>query len=100
MRLNTINEVAQRLAVSSPTVRRLIARAELPTVRVGRCLRLRDDDVEALLRRGYTGCQPSQKGQGSRSVDDGTSTLQERVALEKGRANERATALAVEKEHV
>jgi excisionase family DNA binding protein len=69
MRLNTINEVAQRLAVSSPTVRRLIARAELPTVRVGRCLRLRDDDVEALIRRGYTGYQRSEDREDSLSTD-------------------------------
>jgi excisionase family DNA binding protein len=52
MRLNTIRQAATRLAVSTSTVRRLIEKAELPTVRVGRCLRLREDDVEAMIRRG------------------------------------------------
>ena len=68
MQLHTISEVAQRLAVSSPTIRRLIARAELPTVRVGRCLRLRDDDVEALIRRGNTGHQPPEERKGSQEM--------------------------------
>ncbi len=36
-------------------IRKLIAANELPSVRVGRCVRLREDDVDALLRRGYTG---------------------------------------------
>jgi excisionase family DNA binding protein len=55
MRLNTIRQAAARLAVSTATIRRLIEKAELPAVRVGRCLRLREDDVDALVRRGYTG---------------------------------------------
>ena len=55
MQLNTIRQAAARLAVSTVTIRRLIAKAELPVVRVGRCVRLRDDDVEALVRHGYTG---------------------------------------------
>jgi excisionase family DNA binding protein len=55
MRLNTIRQAATRLAVSTATVRRLIEKAELPAVRVGRCLRLREDDVEAMIRRGYSG---------------------------------------------
>jgi excisionase family DNA binding protein len=36
-------------------VRKLIEKTELPAVRVGRCVRLREDDVDALIRRGYTG---------------------------------------------
>jgi excisionase family DNA binding protein len=68
MQLNTVDEVAERLSVSSTTVRRLIASAELPTVRVGRCLRLRHDDVEALIRRGYTGYQASQKREDTQEV--------------------------------
>lgn len=54
MQLNTIRQAATRLAVSTVTIRRLIEMAELPAVRVGRCVRLREDDVEALIRRGYT----------------------------------------------
>jgi len=55
MQLNTIRHTATRLSVSAATIRRLIERAELPVVRVGRCVRLREDDVDALIRRGYTG---------------------------------------------
>jgi excisionase family DNA binding protein len=55
MQLNTIRQAANRLAVSPATIRRLIEVAELRTVRVGRCVRLREDDLEALVRRGYTG---------------------------------------------
>jgi excisionase family DNA binding protein len=54
MQLNTISEVAERLAVSSTTVRRLIASAELPTVRVGRCLRIQEEDVRAFVADRYT----------------------------------------------
>lgn len=50
MQLYTLGQVAQRLAVSKATIRRLIALAELPTVRVGRCIRLSEDDVQCLIR--------------------------------------------------
>ena len=55
MQLNTIREAATRLSVSTTTIRRLIEKTELPMVRVGRCVRLREDDVEAFIQRGYTG---------------------------------------------
>lgn len=55
MQLITISQAASLCAISNRMVRKLIAKAELPIVRVGRCVRLREDDVEALIRRGYTG---------------------------------------------
>ena len=55
MQLITIPQAADRCAISTRMVRKLIAKTELPVVRVGRCVRLREDDVEALIRRGYTG---------------------------------------------
>ena len=55
MQLVTVLQAANRCAVSPRMIRKLIATNELPSVRVGRCVRLREDDVEALLRRGYTG---------------------------------------------
>ena len=55
MQLLTIQETASRCAISTRMVRKLITMTELPAVRVGRCVRLREDDVEALIRRGYTG---------------------------------------------
>lgn len=55
MQLITVSQAASRCAISTRMIRKLIAKTELPAVRVGRCVRLRDDDVEALIRRGYTG---------------------------------------------
>jgi excisionase family DNA binding protein len=55
MQLITISEAASRCAISARMIRKLIAKSELPVVRVGRCVRLREDDVDALVRRGYTG---------------------------------------------
>ena len=55
MQLLTIPQAASRCAISTRMVRKLIEKTELPAVRVGRCVRLREDDVEALIRRGYTG---------------------------------------------
>jgi excisionase family DNA binding protein len=52
MQLNTIGQVADRLAVSQATVRRLVAAAQIPSVRVGRCVRLREEDVQALIKHG------------------------------------------------
>lgn len=60
MQLNTIGQAADRLAVSSATIRRLIATAELPIVRVGRCVRLREEDVQALIERGCSGSSNNQ----------------------------------------
>lgn len=63
MQLSTIGQVADRLAVSSATIRRLIAMAKLPIVRVGRCVRLREEDVQALIRRGCTGGTSNRQGE-------------------------------------
>ena len=48
---------AEHLAAAAvgPDEEAAAAMAELPAVRVGRCVRIRQDDVEALIRRGYTG---------------------------------------------
>lgn len=61
MQLNTIRQTATRLSVSTATIRRLVEKAALPVVRVGRCVRLREDDVEALIRRGYWGRSPDKQ---------------------------------------
>ncbi len=47
-------EVAQRLALSPATIRRWILDRRLPTVRVGAAVRIREEDLEALVRMGYT----------------------------------------------
>lgn len=50
--LLTIPEVAQRLGVSSSTVRRLVDRGELARVRVGHSIRFREADLAGLIDGG------------------------------------------------
>lgn len=49
--LLTREQAADRLAVSVPTVDRLIARRELRAVRIGRAVRVRPADLERFLGR-------------------------------------------------
>jgi excisionase family DNA binding protein len=48
-KLRTIDETAELLAVSRRTVRRLIDSGALPVHRLGRSVRISDDDIAALL---------------------------------------------------
>lgn len=54
MRLLRIDEVADRLGLQPSTIRKLIYLRQLPAVRpTKRAVRVRDEDVEALMRVGY-----------------------------------------------
>ena len=53
MQLISTTRVAEKLSVSGRKVRDLMKAGELPAVRVGRCLRFREEDVDALIRRRY-----------------------------------------------
>jgi len=48
-RLLTIEQVARRLAVSAPTVRRMMRQGSLRPVRLRGSVRFRPDDVERLI---------------------------------------------------
>mgnify|MGYP002683021631 FL=1 len=48
-RLLRLDEVADRLAVSLPTIRRLVKEGQLRTVRVGRQLRVRPGDLDQFI---------------------------------------------------
>jgi excisionase family DNA binding protein len=50
--LGSIPEIADYLRVSVITVRRKITSGELPATRIGKQIRIRWADVEALIRRG------------------------------------------------
>jgi excisionase family DNA binding protein len=50
-RLLTIRDVADLLQISTKTVRRLIARGELPAHRLGRQWRIAPAELERFLRR-------------------------------------------------
>ncbi len=63
MKLLTVDAVADRLGISSVTVRRLIATRKLPHVRPSpRTVRVREEDVEALIRVGYRPAAPKPAG--------------------------------------
>jgi excisionase family DNA binding protein len=48
-KLRTIDETAELFGTSSRSVRRLIASGALPAIRLGRCVRIADDDIAAFL---------------------------------------------------
>ena len=54
VRLLTVNEVADLLRVSRMTVYRLIKQGDMPSLRVGRGYRLREEDVHTYLNKRYT----------------------------------------------
>jgi len=45
-------EVAERLAVKQCTIRKMLYQRRIPKVKIGRCVRVREEDVEALVRIG------------------------------------------------
>jgi excisionase family DNA binding protein len=53
-RFLTVAEVADLLRVSGMTVYRLIKAGDLAAVRIGKSYRIREDDVDAFVARGYT----------------------------------------------
>lgn len=53
-KLLRVDEVAERLGLMPSTIRKLIQLHQLPTVRpTKRAVRVREEDVEALIRVGY-----------------------------------------------
>ena len=50
--------VGELLSVSVRTVRRMIASGEIPIVRIGRVVRIRRVDIEALIGRNLAGGTP------------------------------------------
>tara|TARA_R110000868_G_scaffold330273_1_gene591215 strand:- start:4520 stop:4693 length:174 start_codon:yes stop_codon:yes gene_type:complete len=49
LQLSTISQAADLLQVNPRTIRRLIDAGKLPSVRVGRAIRIRRSDLEQLL---------------------------------------------------
>lgn len=48
-KLLTVEQTAERLAVCGKTVRRLVASGALPALRVGRAVRISEDDLRVYL---------------------------------------------------
>ena len=72
--LLSVQQCAVLLAVNHKTVRRLIATGDLPALRVGRVLRIRLRDLDALCHR----------------PDEGASALRHRASLARGSFAKRA----------
>lgn len=53
--LLSVADVADALALSTRAIRRMIASGELPTVRFGRAIRIRQIDLDALIGRQLRG---------------------------------------------
>jgi excisionase family DNA binding protein len=49
--LRTVQGAAERLSVSTRTVRRLIDAGELPVIWIGRSTRIDENDLDALIER-------------------------------------------------
>jgi excisionase family DNA binding protein len=50
-RLLSLKAVAERVSVSTKTLRRMIGRGELPVIRVGRQIRIAEDELMRFLNR-------------------------------------------------
>lgn len=50
-RLDTYETLAERLGVSRATLERAVSRGQLAHIRIGRCVRFNERQVEAYLRR-------------------------------------------------
>jgi excisionase family DNA binding protein len=59
MRLLTVTEVSKITGLKEGTVRRWILQRRLPTVHLGRSVRIREKDLEAIIEGGYQPAVPS-----------------------------------------
>lgn len=60
-RLLTVARIAERLDVCERTVRRLIQSGHLKSLRVGRCLRITEEDFQAYVARCRSGASRPQE---------------------------------------
>jgi excisionase family DNA binding protein len=52
--LLTCQQVAQRTGLKEGTIRRWILLRRIPFVHIGRAVRIRETDLEAIIQEGYT----------------------------------------------
>lgn len=51
--LLTVLQAADALALKPATIRKMILQRRLPVVRIGRSVRIKQADVEGIIRQGY-----------------------------------------------
>jgi len=61
-KLLTVSEAAQQLALGLGTLRKLIYKRRIPVVKLGRSVRLREEDLDALVRLGLRTAEEKQRG--------------------------------------
>jgi len=69
--LLTVAEVAAILKLNPQTVRNWIDQGSLAAVRVGRRVRIRREDFQALIDQGYSGNRPQTRGFDAQAFWDG-----------------------------
>lgn len=52
MQLLTLKEAAERLAISQHTIRAWVAQRKIEVVRIGRCVRIREEVVNSIISKG------------------------------------------------
>lgn len=62
-RLLTVFQAAEQLALRPATIRKMILQRRLPVVRIGRSVRIREVDLEGIVRQGYRKAVESGSGQ-------------------------------------
>lgn len=60
--LLTLRETTAYLRISLPTLRRMMARGSIPVVRIGKSVRVRRSDLEALIGIGAERVSPQSTG--------------------------------------
>ena len=51
--LLTVLQAADALALKPATIRKMILQRRLPVVRIGRAVRIKEGDVELIIKEGY-----------------------------------------------
>jgi excisionase family DNA binding protein len=50
-RLLTLKEAAERLTISLPTIRSWVAKRKIEVVRIGRCVRIREETIHNIIKQ-------------------------------------------------
>lgn len=58
MRLLKLEEAAERLAISLPTIRAWVWHRKIEVVRIGRCVRIREETIESLIAQNTIPAKP------------------------------------------
>lgn len=100
MNLVTVTDAAGQLAVHPDTIRRLIAKGELPAVRIGRNVRIEEGELIAFVRRQQGSGEPVRVGEMSpgqrRALHAKCAALDGRLELERGESKRRILLMSSE----